>query len=143
MQIVLDSNVLFSALIKNSITRKIILDYSGKFLFPSYIFDEAQKYLRELLEKSGLNEEEFELLFNMLLTKMEVISNEELISYKDEALDLIKDIDIDDVTFIACALANPGSIIWSDDKKLKKQVRIRVVSTEEMMENYLDNREED
>ena len=58
MQIILDSNVLFSALIRDSITRKIILEYDGKFLFPSFIFEEIEEHKHELVSKSNLISEE-------------------------------------------------------------------------------------
>jgi len=44
MNIVLDSNILFSALLKDSTTRKIILTHEGFFLFPSFIFIEMEKH---------------------------------------------------------------------------------------------------
>jgi len=44
MSIVLDANILFSALIKDSLTRKIILEYDGLFLFPEIIFEEMKKH---------------------------------------------------------------------------------------------------
>jgi len=54
LNIVIDSNVLFSALIKDSLTRKMILLSTGTFLFPSFIFDELEKHKGELEEKSGM-----------------------------------------------------------------------------------------
>lgn len=59
MNIVLDSNILFSAMLKNSMTRKLILDYNSYFLFPSYIFEEFNKYKFELVKKSNLSEISF------------------------------------------------------------------------------------
>ena len=53
MNIILDSNVLFSALIKDSATRKIILKHEEAFLFPEFIFEEMEKHKEELLQKSG------------------------------------------------------------------------------------------
>ena len=44
MKIIIDSNVLFSALIKDSVTRKIILEYGDFFLFPEFIFEEMEKH---------------------------------------------------------------------------------------------------
>jgi len=67
MNIVLDSNILFSALIKNSTTRKIILDYDGFFLFPSYIFIEMEHHKDELYKKSELSEKEFDDLLHLIL----------------------------------------------------------------------------
>ena len=65
MNIIIDSNVFFSALIKNSLTRKMILLYTGKFLFPSFIFDEMEKHKGELEEKSGMGTKQFELLLTI------------------------------------------------------------------------------
>ena len=50
MKVVIDSNILFSALIKDSITRRLILEYDDFFLFPSYIFDEIEKHKDELIK---------------------------------------------------------------------------------------------
>ncbi len=64
MKIVLDSNILFSALIKDSTTRRIILECDPIFLFPSFIFEEMEKYKKELLKKSKMEEKEFNKHYN-------------------------------------------------------------------------------
>ncbi len=133
MRIVIDSNVLFSSLIRNSTTRRIILQYNGFFLFPSYIFTEMQKHKKELLRKSKMNSEEFNNLLNVILKKVVIVPNETLKQHTQKALEIIKDIDINDVLFIACALAHPNSILWSDDRKLKNQNKIKVLNTKEIM----------
>ena len=99
MKIVIDSNVLFSALIKDSSTRKLILKYGGFFLFPSYIFEEMEKH-------------------------------------KEQAVEIVKNIDLDDAIFVACALAYPESVIWSDDKKLKNQKEVKILNTGEMIKYF-------
>ena len=132
MKIVIDSNILFSALIKDSITRRIILDYENQFLFPSYIFGEMEIHKTELLTKSKMKEKDFEELLSLLIRKVIIIPNELLLHYKKEAYQIIKDIDPDDVIFIASALAFTDSVIWSDDKKLKQQSKIRIINTNEM-----------
>ena len=53
MIIIIDANILFSALIRDSKTREIILKTDEFFLFPSYIFIEAQKYKQEIITKAG------------------------------------------------------------------------------------------
>ena len=60
--IVIDSNVLFSAMIRNSVTRKLILEYDGKFLLPEFVFEEMEKHKHEIQRKSGLKIEEFDLV---------------------------------------------------------------------------------
>ena len=132
MRIILDSNILFSALIRDSLTRRLILQYKDFFLFPSLIFDEMAKHRGLLLKKSGLNHEEFIQLLNLLLCKVIVVPKKVLEVHKREAWKIVKNIDPDDVLLIACALAYSSSVIWSEDKKLKQQSKVRVFSTEEI-----------
>ena len=133
MQIIIDSNILFSALIKDSLIRKIILNFKGFFLFPSFIFEELEKHHEELMKKSKLNNEEFEDLLNIILSKVLIVPSEVLLKHKKEALEIVKDIDVDDVIFIACALAYDLDVIWSDDKNLKKQEIVKVFNTKEVI----------
>jgi predicted nucleic acid-binding protein len=132
LKIVINSNILFSALIKDSITRRIILDYEEQFLFPSYILEEMEKHKNELLTKSKMKQKDFEDLLRLLLQKVIIIPKELLLHYKNDAYHIIKDIDPDDVIFIASAIAYSDSIIWSDDKKLKQQSIVRIINTNEM-----------
>ena len=60
------------------------------------------------------------------MKKVLLIPKESLKVYRAEAVNIVKGIDTDDAVFIACALAYPNSIIWSDDKKLKKQDKIKL-----------------
>lgn len=140
MKIVIDSNILFSALIKDSVTRRIILEYDGFFLFPSFIFEELEKHKAELLKKSGMKRKSFETLLNLLIQKVLIISTDVLSQYRARAYDLVRDIDPDDTLFVACALAYPSSVIWSDDKKLKEQNKIRIINTAEMYSILYDKR---
>jgi predicted nucleic acid-binding protein len=132
LNIIIDSNVLFSALIKDSLTRKMILLYTGTFLFPSFIFDEMEKHKEGLLEKSGMEAKQFEMLLTILLQKVQIVPTDILRAYERKAYDTVKDIDPDDTLFIACALAYPDSILWSDDKKLKQQTVVPIINTKEM-----------
>ena len=131
-QIILDTNIFISALIKDSLTRKLLLEYEGHFLFPEYIFLEIEKHHSEILEKTGLTKEELSKLMNTLLKKVLIVPTKALEPYKREAISIMKDIDINDALFIACALAYKNSIIWSDDRKLKSQNIIMILNTKEI-----------
>ncbi|MBI2110045.1 putative toxin-antitoxin system toxin component, PIN family [Candidatus Woesearchaeota archaeon] len=133
MQVVLDTNILFSALIRDSKTRKLILEYEGIFLFPEYIFEEAKKHKDEIFRKSRMSADEFNELLALILRKVNIVPSEVLEPHRQEAYLIVKDIDINDALFVACALAYKGSIIWSNDADLKKQSRIRVINTMEAM----------
>jgi|SRR3989344_2807470 len=135
MQIVLDTNVLLSALIKDSTTRKLILEYEGKFLLPLYSFEEFEKYQEEIFQKSRIQKEDFRELLDLILNKVTLVSSSSLIPYREEAYEIIKNIDLKDILFVACALAHKDSIIWSNDSDLKnKQSKINVINTKEAIE---------
>lgn len=140
MNIVIDSNILFSALIRDSLTRRIILEYDGVFLFPSFIFEEMEKHKGELLKKSGMNTKDFELLLYILLRKVRIVPSDVLRPYKKKAYGIVKDIDPGDTVFIACTLAYPQSILWSDDKKLKQQSIVPIINTNEMYRLFYGKR---
>lgn len=71
-------------------------------------------------------------LFELILQKVRIFSSNEFIRYRQEALLIVKDIDVDDAIFFVCALAYPDSIIWSNDKKLKNQDSVKVLNTSEI-----------
>lgn len=134
MNIVIDSNILFSALIKDSMIRKIILFSQEKFTSSEIIITEYLKYKGELILKSKLTENEFQELFSIIMKNISLIGNEELKYYIQEAKEICKNIDPKDTEFIACALAYSDSILWTEDKALKKIQEIRVCNTQEILE---------
>ncbi|MDP4012834.1 MAG: PIN domain-containing protein [Candidatus Nanoarchaeia archaeon] len=134
MHIVIDSNILFAALIKDSSTRKLILEYENLFLFPEIIFEEVEKYKSNLLEKSGMDEKEFDKLLGLILKKVMIIPTEMLNQFYNESEELANKVESpEDQLFFACALAYPSSVIRSNDKKLIKQTKIKIITTQEMI----------
>ncbi len=89
MNIIIDSNILFSALIKRSITREIILSYKSKFLFPSYIFEEMEKYKSLLLKKSKLSKLDFNELLDIILQKVIIVPESTLQKHKKKAISFL------------------------------------------------------
>lgn len=138
---VVDSNILFSALIKDSITRKLILDSDliVDFVFPEYMLEEFNKYKDVLIKKSGLTNEEFNEVFELILSNMFIVKKEELKKYAGRDFQIIGEIDEDDSQFVACALAY-NAMIWSDDKKLKLQKEIPIINTKEFIDYFADNK---
>ena len=133
MNIVLDTNILISALIKNSLTRGIIINSSHNFLLPEFELEEIENHKEEILEKSKLSKEDFYILLFDLLRYVKIIKLDKIINYRQEAYNIIGNIDEDDTIFIATALAFDCPI-WTDDKDFKKQKIIKIYSTSEMKE---------
>ncbi|HLC86743.1 MAG TPA: PIN domain-containing protein [Candidatus Nanoarchaeia archaeon] len=127
MDIVIDANVLFAALIKEDSFAYSLL-FSDKFhLFtPEYIFTELEKHKEEILSKTKRTTEEFFRLVETLKRRIVIVSLEELVPFVKEAEKITPD--HDDMAYFALAL-KLNCAIWSNDKKLKEQNKIKIYNT--------------
>lgn len=132
MNIVIDTNIFISALIKEGATREIITDFNYNFLLPEFAFEEIEEHKLEITKKSKLSERDFNILFLRLLRYIRVIPADMISPYREEASKIIGKIDREDVQFIATALAF-NCPIWSNDKHFQKQNKIKIFTTKDMM----------
>ena len=133
MIIIVDVNILLSALIKDSMTREILISSELDFCFPEKSMQKIRKYRGLIQEKSGLSDLEFLKLFHYIMKFIRIIPDEELLFNWDEAKAIMEQIDPEDVTFIAAALSQEDAIIWSDDAHFDKQDSIKVLKTKDMI----------
>jgi predicted nucleic acid-binding protein len=133
MNIVIDTNIFISALIKEGIVRKIIAEAGHNLLFPEFEFEEIKRHKQEIIKKSGLSEKEFDILLLRLLNYVKIIPTNIILNYKKRAFEIIGKIDSDDTMFIATALAF-NCPIWSEDKHFKKQNKIKIITTKDMVD---------
>jgi len=133
MKVILDVNVILSALIRDSATRKIILNSRSDFYFPEPSLDKIRKYKDYILKKSGLDEEEFKELIAILFKYIRIVPAEEIKKNRSESKKIMEHIDPEDVVFIAAALSIPDSAIWSDDRHFEKQHKVKVLKTEDLI----------
>ncbi len=129
MELVVDANVLFSALIKESFSYNLLFNEKFHLFTSEYIFTEFEKHKEEILKKTERITEEFFRLIEILKRRINIIPLEELIPYIEEAEKLTPD--PDDMTYFALAL-KLNCAIWSNDKKLKDQNKIKVYNTHEL-----------
>lgn len=69
MKLVIDTNRIMAGLLKDSSSRKIILQDSFSFYAPDYIETELFKHRSYLVKKAKLPEDDFDLLMQVLLGK--------------------------------------------------------------------------
>ena len=62
MRIVIDSNRVIAALISDGTTRELIFNKEFEFFAPDYLNIEVEKYKEEIINKSGLENGEFDVL---------------------------------------------------------------------------------
>jgi len=130
MKLVIDANILFSALIKNSFTVDIIIRDDIELFAPEFLLDEFLHHKEEILRKARKTTEELHRLLNNIKELIKIISEEDVDDVMDEAERISPD--PKDIPYIALALKLKIPI-WSNDKKLKEQDKVIVYSTKEII----------
>ena len=133
MRLVVDANILFSSLIKDSSTRRIILLDDFELFTPKYVFIELEKHIDYIQKKSNLNKKNIELLVKIIMTDITVIPLDEYKKYIPKAYSIMKNIDEDDTAFLAAALYLKIDGIWSNDPHFSKQDKIRTYTTKDLV----------
>tara|TARA_Y100000310_G_scaffold336553_1_gene421413 strand:- start:192 stop:608 length:417 start_codon:yes stop_codon:yes gene_type:complete len=131
MRLVVDTNIIISALLKDSLTRKILTRGNLELLTLDFSIEEIGKYKNHLIRKAGITEEIFEHVLDSIKDKMEIVIDDVVLLKMEEASNIMDKIDPDDTPFIAAALATKSNI-WSDDKHFKKQNKVKVWQTEKL-----------
>ena len=132
MRLIVDTNRIIAALIRDSSSRRILL--SPKFEFISIRFGEKEvyKYKEEIITKANISAVQFEKLINTFSSKLSTLDDSSIESYMAEAKEIMGKIDTNDTPFIAAALSkNCG--IWSDDAHFQKQNKVKAWKTEELL----------
>jgi predicted nucleic acid-binding protein len=133
MDLVLDANVLFSAFIsKEGVTRKLLLDNRLSLYVPEFLLEESSKYLGVLSEKTALSILDVRQLLDELYREanISVFASPELEEFRKKAKQICPD--PNDVEYFALAL-KLACPIWSNDKLLKSQAEVRVLSTRDLL----------
>ncbi len=130
MDLVVDANIIFAVLLKDSFSYPLL--FSGEFHLytPEYIFAEFEKHKEEILNKTERTTEDFFRLLEVLKRRIILVPLEELADHVEEAERITPD--PADMAYFALALKLRCSI-WSNDKKLKQQDRIKIYHTHELV----------
>ena len=119
---IVDSNLIFSATlnIKSGIGQFILKssDNNVSLYAPKYLQTEIERHFDKIVQRSKLEAEEVRLLINKIYKYITFI-NDEIIPFEEfvKAMRLVRNIDPDDVTFVA--LANyMDEILWTGDSHL-------------------------
>jgi predicted nucleic acid-binding protein len=128
MKIVVDTNILFSILIKlNGKTSELfnLLSLKNIFFIAEKTLAELVKHHNKIIKFSKLSLQEILLHKHTLLNRNEIIYGKILPSNAVvSAYDLVKDIDIDDIAFVATTI-HLNAILWTGDKPLFSGLRAK------------------
>ena len=141
MNVVVDTNIVFSALVSSSgtIPEIIIAPFSHfKFYTSEYLFEELENHKIKLQKASRLTEKEINKAKTELFKYINIISLE-IIPQEiwQTAEELTFDIDPDDIPFVALSIFL-DAYLWTGDKvlynRLKNKGFDRIVLSSEMKE---------
>lgn len=135
MKLVVDANVVISALIADSKTRELIVTLEPDLLTPEFVYEEIENYTELIVEKSGMNPERVAKFVDLLFQYIEVVPASKFYPYIEEADAAIGETDPDDVLYVACALAGDAAI-WSDDTDFDEQDVVEVYSTTDVIGTF-------
>jgi predicted nucleic acid-binding protein len=139
MKIIVDTNIIFSAILNsNSRIGWILLNSKNHFQFFTcyYLRLEIQKHRNKLLKLTHISDEELDELINLVTHKITFI-NENIIPKKTliKAEDQLQGIDPNDTVFVALTKHING-ILWTGDIKLYNGLKARkfkkIMLTEEL-----------
>ena len=133
MKLVVDTNRIIAALVKDSTTRKILLLDEFTFLTAGATNLEIEEHRMELLNKTELTDDELNTILSVVFSRVHVVSDVVLQSKMPEAKQIMDSVDPHDTPFIALALAVENDGIWSDDQHFKKQNRVRIWRTADLL----------
>lgn len=141
MKVVVDTNIIFSAILNSHNWIGQIILHSGKslkFYSPKYLQFEIQNHFSKIQKITKLSDSEIHELIQILYTKIYFIDDELIPKEALLRADLLtKDVDYDDVMFVALSL-HLGCKLWTGDKvlvtRLKQKGFKRFISTQELKE---------
>ena len=127
-RIVVDANILFSALLPDGTTRRLLL-YGGLDLHtPATIWGEFERNRAHLLARSKATEAAFDLLVDALRNRIGEVSVAVVRERLAEAEASLGEENELDAPYVAAALAL-GATLWTQDKELLTSAPVPVVNT--------------
>ena len=132
MILIVDTNIIFAGLLRNSGTRQLLIDSPFTLYAPETILKEIRKYEEEIIRRAGFTKAEFEILFNLITDDIRIIEKKHYAPKLKEADKLIGGLDKGDVPFLALALSIPNDGIWTENVKHFRQNRVKIWTTKEL-----------
>lgn len=133
MNVIVDANILFAALLKDGMARRLMFNPDLQLYAPEFIVREFLKHRAYLLEKYAFGQDKFGRLLSLLVSSVRLIPDRKLEPFLPAAHSLIED--PNDWLYLAAALRE-NAVIWSEDKGMKMQSRVKVYTTKSMAREF-------
>ncbi len=142
MKIVVDTNIVFSAMLNPSATVGQVIIYGQRhqqfeFFAPNLLKEEIKRHRNKIIEASKSNDNTtFEDIRDEMFRCINFISEEQIpYEFWHDAIPLVRDVDMDDIAFVVLAEYLDAKL-WTGDKKLLSGLErlgfTRIITTEEI-----------
>lgn len=136
MKLIVDSNVVFTFFWKNAIATDLFVFHDIELYTPELTLQELEKYSDHIIRKAKLIPKELLDIrkeLQLLITFVPLAKYEQFLQ---KAITISPD--PNDVDFFALALEKECPI-WSNDKELKQQASVKILTTKEVIELFDQN----
>ncbi len=133
MKLVVDTNRIIAALVKDSYSRRILSSDLFDFHAVALSRKEIGKYEEELLQKTHLSADQFSDLLDALLGRVVFIDDARIQPFMPQARDVMDSVDPNDTPFLAAALAIDADGIWTHDPHFDHQMLVKVIRTNDLV----------
>ncbi|MBI5046184.1 hypothetical protein HZC07_00435 [Candidatus Micrarchaeota archaeon] len=119
---------------RRGITQELLFNNLLQLYSPEFVKNEIEKHKKEIMKKGNCKEQEFDIIISIIFSRITIVVEAEYIKYKTETLEFVPD--INDWPFLALAkhLTVP---VWTYDSAIsKKQNRVTVVTTSELVMKF-------
>lgn len=134
MRLVVDTNALVAALLRDSTARRILLNPALELHSPETLLEEVVEHKKEWVAKSGLPPDDLETLLDALLERVVIVPVRRFKTHLPAAQKAIGAVDENDTPFLAAALTVGADGIWSDDPDFQKQDLVKVFRTKDLLD---------
>jgi predicted nucleic acid-binding protein len=142
MSIIVDTNIVFSAMLNPSATIGQIIIYGQRnqqfeFFAPNLLKEEIKRHRGKIIQASrAMDETTFEDIRDEIFSCIHFISEEQIpYEFWNNAIPFVRDVDMDDIAFVALTAYLDGKL-WTGDKKLlsglEKSGFSPIITTEEI-----------
>ncbi len=133
MRLVIDTNMIISALVRDGKCREIITSNEFEFLSPEFVLEEIDKYKKYILEKSDMSEHDYLLLIEFIFSKIKIVVHETYENKLKEAEKIMEE-DKKDAPFVACYLSLNCDGIWTNDSDYDGKKELKLFSTKDLID---------
>jgi len=131
MKILIDTNRIIAALVKESTTRSILMDETFQFVTPDFTLTEINEHKEEMKQKTKLSQVEFEMLLMLIFEHISIIPHSEYNHYIKECQEDRSD--PDDLPQLAAGIATKAEGIWSHDPHFREQKKMKVFTNIDLL----------